>query len=118
MLRHDRKFQVWRYTVGHKQMLLRSVKSEQAGTRIDVLFKAVEYICIPTTIENIVIEEVKGSTAPVLISSLGWQIPVLYQTKIFSVSGRHGSGYVSLVQSLIVRTTVNTTHPADLMKAC
>ena len=37
----DRFFQIWRYTVSHRQLLLRSTKSDVAHTRIEILFKDV-----------------------------------------------------------------------------
>lgn len=45
---HGRLFQVWDYTVGHGQLLLRSVRQDQYPTRIDILFKDVAYLSLPT----------------------------------------------------------------------
>ena len=49
----ERKFAVWKYTVGHSMLLLRSVKSELASSRVDVLFVGVERIDIPSTMEGL-----------------------------------------------------------------
>ena len=46
----ERVFEVWRYTVGHGQMLLRSTKPDVAGTRVDVGFTDVVYIQLPTLV--------------------------------------------------------------------
>jgi hypothetical protein len=43
-----RRFQMWLYEVGHSQLLLRSVKNEDQTTRVDVLFKNVHSIQLPT----------------------------------------------------------------------
>lgn len=46
----SRHFQMWRYDVGHAQLLLRSVKDDFNASRIDVLFKDVETIDLPTSL--------------------------------------------------------------------
>lgn len=51
----DRRFQVWAYTVSHSQLLLwstRSVESdtEKFSTRIEVLFKPVDAMYLPSTV--------------------------------------------------------------------
>jgi hypothetical protein len=51
----DRTFQMWKYRVGHKTLLLRSVKSEPISTRIDVLFVAVDRLELPTLMHRLVI---------------------------------------------------------------
>jgi hypothetical protein len=49
----DRRFQVWRYQVGHSQLLLRSVKDASHDSRIDLLFKAVDRIDLPTSFDGL-----------------------------------------------------------------
>jgi hypothetical protein len=51
-----RRFQVWKYTVSHAMLLLRSVKDDDHDTRVDVLFVAVSHIDVPTTFEGLRIE--------------------------------------------------------------
>jgi hypothetical protein len=52
----DRHFQVWHYQVGHSQLLLRSVKGTDHDSRIDVLFKAVHAIQLPTSFDGLTID--------------------------------------------------------------
>jgi hypothetical protein len=59
-LQFDRPFQIWADSVSHKQLLIRSTKSPQHPTRIDILFKPVRSVHLPTSFENISI--VAGST--------------------------------------------------------
>jgi hypothetical protein len=42
----ERLFQTWRYTVSHRQLLLRSNKTNAANTRIEILFKNVSLMLI------------------------------------------------------------------------
>lgn len=65
----SRHFQVWRYEVGHAQLLLRSVKSEPHDSRIDVLFKNVKTIELPTSFSGLKIER-EGEQF--VVSGIGW----------------------------------------------
>lgn len=56
----DRRFQLWRYQVGHSQLLLRSVKATDHPSRIDVLFKVVEAIQLPTAFVGLTIRQDGG----------------------------------------------------------
>jgi hypothetical protein len=59
----DRQFQIWAYSVSHQSLLLRSPKAADKGSRIDVLFKGVARLHIPTTIVGMQIEA--ATIAPV-----------------------------------------------------
>lgn len=50
-----RSFSVWRYVIGHGQLLLRSPKTEELSTRVDVGFKDVDYIQLPTLMTTLAI---------------------------------------------------------------
>ena len=56
-----RKFEVWEYTVSHAQLLLRSVRNEQHATRVDVLFKNVGFVMLPTSLTITAIEPVSAA---------------------------------------------------------
>jgi hypothetical protein len=61
----ERKFKIWAYTVSHNSLLLRSVMkfqddreySKETSFNIDIEFWAVEYINLPTTLNNIRISD-------------------------------------------------------------
>lgn len=65
----DRHFQIWRYEVGHAQLLIRSVKSDLHSSRVDVLFKAVQAIDLPTRFDGLHVERVGVQYA---VSGVGW----------------------------------------------
>jgi len=50
-----RVFEVWRYTVSHGQLLLRSNPNATCRTRIEVLFKPVVMMKLPTSMEGLAI---------------------------------------------------------------
>jgi hypothetical protein len=53
----SRRFQVWSYTVGHGQLLLRSTKDAQNSTQVDVLFKNVGLVSLPTFFDGLTVIE-------------------------------------------------------------
>jgi hypothetical protein len=62
-------FQIRRYEVGHAQLLLRSVKGDHHASRIDVLFKAVKAIDLPTRFGGLQIVRDGDQYA---VSGVGW----------------------------------------------
>ena len=52
-----RPFQLWAYTVSHSQLLLRSPKDADYATRVDVLFKPVVLMKVPSRFAELMIVE-------------------------------------------------------------
>jgi hypothetical protein len=57
IFRSDRNFRIWAYVVSLSQLLLRSVKTDDEPTRIDILFRNVKAINIRTNLQGISIRE-------------------------------------------------------------
>jgi hypothetical protein len=57
-----RVFQLWAYTVSRRQLLLRSTKSEEHPSRIDVIFWNVLRVNLPVTLRGLEISESSAST--------------------------------------------------------
>jgi len=57
IINSEREFQIWKYTVGHSQLLLRSTKAPNLPTRIDVLFKGVSEFHLPTALSGLSVQE-------------------------------------------------------------
>lgn len=89
----ERRFQLWAYGVSHAQMLLRSNKSDDAPTRIDVLFKGVAAFELPTAFQGLAIAEASWDEA----SGLGVQLGLGSATgrKLFAIRGQKFCGYVA-----------------------
>ena len=51
----DRHFQLWRYTVSHSQLLLRSTRDNDHDTRVEVLFKGVRRVDLPTSFDGLTV---------------------------------------------------------------
>jgi len=56
----DRFFQVWKYTVSHKCLLIWSTRSDEIATRIEILFWGVNRMELPTTFHGLKILEVSN----------------------------------------------------------
>ena len=50
-------FEVWRYTVSHRQLLIRSNKGNSYTTRLEVLFKDVAFMALPPVMKGVTITE-------------------------------------------------------------
>jgi hypothetical protein len=103
LLNQARQFQIWKYTVSHRELLLRSVKGPVQPpqrkmppgptTRFDVLFTNVAAIHLPTRFDGLTIleaEENEKKELPLLPAEAA--SPKYY--KVFIVRGTDFSGYV------------------------
>ena len=83
---------MWEYTVGHGQLLLRSPKNEELRTRIDVLFKNVGAIELPTVLDGLTVSEATEGDW----SAIGPRVDQRYRTgrTLFVVRGSSFLGYV------------------------
>ena len=94
VLNSDRKFQVWRYTVGHSQLLLRSTKSANCSTRIDVLFKGVSEFHLPASFVGLSITDASDSEVRILCT-LRKSPSFEKDVKVFKLQGEDFLGYVA-----------------------
>ena len=69
-MQSTRTFQVWSYSVSHSQLLLRSNRTGELGTRAEVLFKGVGAIQLPTVIHGLEISELPIEQAPTSVKDL------------------------------------------------
>jgi hypothetical protein len=94
---YHRVFQLWAYNVGMSQLLLRSNRSSDIATRVDIGFQAVSWLELPTylqgvTIESDVVEDLKE------IEGRGVSIG---DRHLYSLSG---VGYRGFVVAHVLRT--------------
>lgn len=93
IIRSRRRFQVWGYTVSHRELLLRSTKSKEFPTRIDVFLKGVEEIHLPTVLDGIWIEEASVEDLEQLPSQRK-TMSLRNGAKVFVMKGNEFVGYV------------------------
>ncbi len=100
LINFQRPFQSWAYSVSHAQLLIRSGRSDDYATRIDILFKAVIAIKLPTVCHGVRVMEAPPDEAAKMsaesgaryLGSQGAKSPP--SGKLFLTSGVGFSGYV------------------------
>jgi hypothetical protein len=88
----EREFQVWLYTVSHAQLLLRSTRAGKHGTRVDILFKGVRAVQLPTTLRGLNIVVMSRHEAIETSTSMGVQLRG--NESVFALSGSNYAGFV------------------------
>lgn len=114
ILAFQRRFQVWHYTVSHGQLLLRSSKDESHPTRVDVLFKSVKSMHLPTLMEDMRVIEASPEEAAEITSDLGgW---TLLGERVFLVQGSGFNGFVVAHIAMYVEDTDDYDAPSRLLQ--
>lgn len=90
-MRFDGPFAVWCYTIEHGRLLLRRTKSTEHPTRVDILFKDVGWMCMPTTFADVRIREASSGEADSLLSAGSLRT---LGRRIYAVFGPNWEGYV------------------------
>ena len=92
MFESSRTFQLWKYLVGHRQLLLRSNRSEAVSTRLDVLFKNVTVINLPTHLDGLSVALAPEHEAESVRGERG--VEARDGQQVYSVRGQNYRGYV------------------------
>lgn len=92
ILSFERQFQLWTYTVGHGQLLLRSPKAPGHPERIDVLFKDVTWINLPTLLHGLHVEVAEGEAARERLAAAG--VRETGTGRLYLLRGRDWRGHV------------------------
>ena len=82
-----RTFQLWLFTTGHRTLLLRSVKGPDAPTRIDLLFKPVRYVQVPTELRGVEIHLSERGEAPSNVQASSDDDDLVYRVDTGNVNG-------------------------------
>jgi hypothetical protein len=93
-----RFFQLWSYSVSHSELLLRSTKSAEFPTRIDVFFKGVKEVHLPITSSGLSITEACDTEIQRLHPLR--RSPLDKDVKVFMVQGEDFTGYVAALIAL------------------
>jgi hypothetical protein len=83
---------MWLFIVSHGNLLLRSVKTADSLTRIDVLFQSVQAIQLPSKLDSVAIEMLPRSAIEQLKPEIGSYISS--GSKVFAIRGLDYSGYI------------------------
>ena len=118
-----RRFQVWLYTVSHAQLLLRANPRFEGDERIEVLFKAVHWMSIPTVLHGLTIQELDPDSARALLANFG-DAPfhdgerqgtthvLVTGDRVFSVRGDGYEGVVVALAAYVHRDNLSDCAPS------
>lgn len=87
-----RFFQIWSYTTSHRDLLFRSTKSPEHPTRIDILFKNVAHINLPTSFDGLLVSVLSEEEISNVGQGLG--IQGMKERYVFSIVSANTSGFV------------------------
>lgn len=85
------RFQLWSYTASHSRLLLRRTKGEGYSTQVDIMFKGVASIQIPTMFDGIEVHEARAEQLAT-VPQLGIQNHS--DRVLFRVIGKNVDGFV------------------------
>ncbi len=86
-----RTFQLWEYQVGHAQLLLRSPKEGAHLTRLEIAFKNVQAVKIPTLIRDLSIGIADTEPSAAALAEAGTAVRT---SLVFAIDGSGFQGYV------------------------
>lgn len=89
----ERTFEIWRYLVSHRQLLLCSNRTEEHETRIEVLFKSVESLKLPTYLDGLTVRSSTASEEAEIRD--GFDFVPRQDILFFVVEGKAYRGYVA-----------------------
>jgi len=90
-LKYRGRFQLWSYTVSHGQLLLRRNKGPGFPTRVDILFKDVAAVHLPTSFDDLELAEDHGPAQDFAGGLGAWPA---HGRKTFRLTGQSFAGTV------------------------
>jgi hypothetical protein len=87
-----RFFQVWRYTVSHSQLQLRSTRSDDRQTRVDVLFMNVKAMRLATTFSSFQVSDALGDERASIVGEFGREL--IHNERPFTIRAEGWDGWV------------------------
>lgn len=89
-----RRFQLWHYTVSHASLVLRSNKGAEHGRRIEILFKMVRRMDLPTLMDDVEITVAAEDEVPAAARATGARAEG-DELVVYRVAGRGFVGWVT-----------------------
>ncbi len=112
----DREFQLWHYEVSHSSLLVRSVSTGEAGSRVDVLFTGVDEVRLPAVMHGL---EISTSELPRAVDPLSLSpSPVGPGAVTFHMRGHGWSGLVVALGLNVDERIADYADPAKWSFAC
>jgi hypothetical protein len=105
----DRQFKIWEYTGHHRQLLIRSLKSDIVQTRLDIVFMAVGFMALPPLLRGLRITECTTDPVDLPELCLDWKEPW------YRIDSAEGVGYVAAGSIYTHEDDLDNNDPSQLM---
>lgn len=105
----QRVFQVWRYSVSHGQLLLRSTKTAEFPTRVEVLFKSVAFMALPSLLDGLLVSECASADLPACLKAISVERPW------YKLSSNGNPSYVAAEVFFVSEDELEYFDPSPLM---
>lgn len=96
VVRSERRFELWLYTASHSQLLIRSRYDPASTERIEVLFKGVEWMALPSDLSGLAVTQLSAAAGSALLTEMGAPI----------ARSQYSDGHVYLLEAEGSRGTV------------
>ncbi|WP_326654301.1 MULTISPECIES: hypothetical protein [unclassified Streptomyces] len=113
LFQSDRTFRVWRYGVGHSQLLLRAAPDAVEATRLDLLFEGVDAMRLVTRYEAIELHSVSETEFQRIYDESGLDPKWKPHRLIVALRSGSGSGYVQCQKASAMRGAANGLGPDE-----
>jgi hypothetical protein len=105
----DRTFEIWRYTVSHRQLLLRSNKTNILTTRLEILFKDVSLVLMKPTLSHLSVVPCSSSELP-----NGYGADVIGKT-LYRIEAEEFKGYIAAASVSVHEDEREYEEPSALL---
>lgn len=108
-----RTFKVWRYGVGHSQLLLRAAPDSSETDRMDLLFEGVEAMQLITRYEALELHTFDETESGRVFERSG--VPARWRSErlVLGLRSRSGAGYVQCAKVSALRGGADVPGPDD-----
>lgn len=109
-----RMVQVWSYTVGHSRLLLRATKDRGHPTRVDILFKNVAAMSLPSVMRQLVVRQASPLEQEEILSTI--EVDHSEDRRYFILEGPGFAGWVVAGVMVTVEDEGEYYEPSPLLE--
>jgi hypothetical protein len=106
--------QMWSHTVGHSQLLLRATKDRDHPTRVDILFKNVAAMSVPTLMRELRVRQASPIEREEILSTADVDHPE--DRRCFVLEGPGFAGWVVAGVMVAVENDGEYHEPSSLLE--
>jgi hypothetical protein len=110
----QRTVQVWSYTVGHSRLLLRATKDRDHPMRVEILFKAVAAMSVPTVMRELTVREASDLEREEILSTIVIDKPS--EPRCFVLEGPGFAGWVIAGVMVTIEDEGEYHEPSSLLE--